>query len=242
MPDLKQSQGYRYLRDTKFHRSDMIRRQEVRISPAGPFKQYPEAERVRLAQPFQPEDNFWELLAKRRSHRQYAPTPITIETLSLLLWAAQGVTASAGSHLFRTAPSAGALYPIETYIAAENIDDLPPGLFHFNIAEFLLERITSGNSGPLIAQAALSQGFLARSGVVFLWSAVLRRNMSKYKERGLRYICLDAGHICQNLLLAAEALGLKACPVAAFFDDELNDLLDLDGDEESILYLAAVGS
>ncbi len=82
------------------------------------------------------------------------------------------------------------------------------------------------------------QRFMARGAVIFIWSAVMRRNMAKYGHRGSRYILLDAGHICQNLLLAAEAIGRKACPVGAFFDDELNQLLGLDDEEETVLYLA----
>ena len=96
--------------------------------------------------------------------------------------------------------------------------------------------------GNKVAEAALGQSFMAKAGLVFIWSAILRRNMSKYGHRGLRYIFMDAGHICQNLLLAAEALGLGACPVAAFYDDELNTLLGLDGAEESVIYMAAVGA
>jgi len=92
-----------------------------------------------------------------------------------------------------------------------------------------------------LVAASLGQGMIRNSAAVFVWTAVLRRTMSKYGHRGLRYIFLDAGHICQNLLLAAEALGLGACPVAAFFDRELNSLLGVDGEEESAIYMAVVG-
>ena len=92
-----------------------------------------------------------------------------------------------------------------------------------------------------MAQAALDQSFIGQAAAVFIWSAMLRRNMAKYGQRGLRYICMDAGHICQNLLLAAGALGRQSCPVAAIYDDELGDLLGLDGVEESVIYLAPVG-
>ncbi len=97
------------------------------------------------------------------------------------------------------------------------------------------------NGRIALPAAAIHQEFLARAAAVFCWSAVFRRNMSKYGDRGMRYICMDAGHICQNLLLAATALGRPACPVAAFFDDELNAILGVDGEEEGALYLAAVG-
>jgi SagB-type dehydrogenase family enzyme len=96
-------------------------------------------------------------------------------------------------------------------------------------------------SGKDVARAALNQEFIAKGTVTFIWSAVFRRNMSKYGNRGVRYILMDVAHICQNLLLGAEHLGLAACPVAAFYDDELNALLQVDGQEESVLYLAVVG-
>ena len=89
--------------------------------------------------------------------------------------------------------------------------------------------------------ACLDQKFTAQAPVVFLWTGVFRRAMSKYGDRGMRYILLDAGHICQNLLLAAEAVGCGGCPIGAFYDNELNNLLQIGGEEESILYAASVG-
>ncbi len=177
----------------------------------------------------------------RRSCRRYTDIPLSMENLAMLLWASQGISGRAGSFFFRTAPSAGALYPVETYLSIQNVESLPPGLYHFQPADFGLERISDGFAGKRVAEAALGQNFMAKAGVVFVWSAILRRNFSKYGHRGLRYVMMDAGHICQNLLLAAEGLALGACPVAAFYDDQLNSLLGLDGEEESVVYLAAVG-
>jgi SagB-type dehydrogenase family enzyme len=131
---------------------------------------------------------------------------------------------------------------VETYLSIQNVASLAPGLYHFQPAEFALEKLRDGFAGKGVAEAALGQNFMARAGVVFIWSAILRRNFSKYGHRGLRYVMMDAGHICQNLLLAAEGLALGACPVAAFYDDQLNMLLGLDGEEESVIYLAAVGA
>ena len=164
------------------------------------------------------------------------------DSYAALLWASQGISGRAGSFFFRTAPSAGALYPIETYLSIQNVESLTPGLYHFQPAEFALEKLSNEFAGNKVAKAALGQNFIAQAGVVFIWSAILRRNFSKYGHRGLRYVMMDAGHICQNLLLAAEGLDLGACPVAAFYDNELNGLLGLDGEEESVVYLAAVGA
>ncbi|MBU4260360.1 MAG: SagB/ThcOx family dehydrogenase [Proteobacteria bacterium] len=242
MPDLQKTLGYRYLHDTKFTRKNIREKERPVIVPAPAFKDYPGAEKIDLPKnPQKPAADLWQLLQQRRSLRNFSGSPMSLDDLTLLLWACQGITAQAGAYLLRTAPSAGALYPIETYVAADRIEGLAPGLFHFNVGTFQLERLTDKPAGALVAQAALDQSFIGRAAAVFIWSAVLRRNMAKYGQRGLRYICMDVGHICQNLQLAAEALGRQSCPVAAIYDDELGDLLGLDKVEESAIYLAPVG-
>ncbi len=242
MPELKHSIAYLYFQQTKFDRKTINSLPRPAIRPAEPFKRYEKAEKVLLPRRWDGEErNFWEILQKRRSERRYKHEPVTRTDLALLLWASQGVTAQAGPYYLRTAPSAGALYPIETYLAVESVEGIESGLMHFDVRGFQLERLSDGPVAGDVATAALGQGFLRSASVVFIWSSIFRRNMAKYGHRGLRYIFLDAGHICQNLLLAAEALGLGACPVAAFYDDELNALLGLDGEEESVLYMAGVG-
>ncbi len=181
------------------------------------------------------------LLQNRRSLRKYSPDPISIKELSFMLWCSQGITAKSGKYLFRTSPSGGALYPIETYVSIHNVDGLQTGLYHFDPEMFQLEQLTEHSQGIKIAHGCLNQKFIESSAVAFLWTAVFHRNMNKYGDRGLRYILLDAGDICQNLLLAAEAVRCGGCPVGAFFDDELNTILDIDGQNESILYLASIG-
>ena len=241
MDDLKKSLGYRYLQETKFAEQALWRQSRPDIAPAPPFKQYPDAEKIKLPADWELHMSLHETLQYRRSYRRFAEEPLYLQELAMLLWAGQGISGRAGNFFFRTAPSAGALYPVETYISVHNIESLSPGLYHFQPADFSLEKMSDGFAGNKVAAAALGQKFLQDAGVIFIWSAILRRNFSKYGHRGLRYVMMDAGHICQNLLLAAEALKLGACPVAAFYDDELNSLLELDGEEESVIYLAAVG-
>jgi len=242
MPELKHTEGYRYLQKTKFTRSGLEGRERPHIEPVPAFKTYPAAKSISLPTDWaKPDADLLQVLQQRRSSRRYCGTPLTVHEISLLLWASQGVTGRAGNWLLRTAPSAGALYPIETYVVMDKASGLDAGLYHFNVADFALESLLQSRVAKDIAAACLMQHFMAEASALFAWSAVLRRNMAKYGHRGLRYICMDAGHICQNLLLAAEALGRKACPVAAFFDDELNRILGLDGEEETVLYLAAVG-
>jgi len=243
MPELRRSLGFLYLQETKLRRETIGQQPRPRILPADPFKRYPMAEKVPLPRDWEAiGGDLWSALRTRRSVRQYGSGAIGMGELACLLWAAQGVTARSGPFHLRTAPSAGALYPVETYVAAERVAGLPPGLMHLDVQGFQLERLTSGPSCRDVSRAALGQAFLGEAAAVFIWSAVLRRTMTKYGHRGLRYIFMDAGHVCQNLLLAAEALGLGACPVAALFDDEMNAVLGLDAEEETVIYAASVGN
>jgi SagB-type dehydrogenase family enzyme len=242
MDDLKNSLGYQYLQETKFDQQTLWRKARLDIEPVQPYKQYVDTEKITLPTDWDMDRGLHETLQHRRSFRRFGKNRISEKDLSMLLWASQGISGRAGSFFFRTAPSAGALYPVETYLSVQNVENIDEGFFHFQPADFSLDKLNGGPFGNKVAEAALGQSFLAKAGVIFIWSAILRRNFSKYGHRGMRYVFMDAGHICQNLLLAAEALGLGACPVAAFYDDELNSLLGLDGTEESVIYMAAVGT
>lgn len=206
-----------------------------------PHKEYAGAPRLALPQ-IEPEGaDLWAALAGRRSRRELTGGPLSQDDLSALLWACQGITARQGPFLLRTAPSAGALYPFETYVSLQAVEGVPPCLTHLHVPSFSLEVLRQGSHGGALAKAALGQGFVARASAVFLWTAVYRRSAWKYGDRALRYLGLDLGHVGQNLCLAAEALNLGCCPVAAFVDDALNEVLGIDGEEEFAYYLAAVG-
>ncbi len=241
MPQYRSSLGFRFLQATKHDRTELLRREREEIAPAPWFKVYPDAPRVVLPRPQFGTETLWESLIRRRSIRRYTKEPLSLAELSLLCFATQGVTGEVGRYLLRTAPSAGALYPIETYLFVNRMVDLSPGIYHLEVQDFVLEQLAEGNFGEALTEASLSQYQCARAAVVFVWSAIPRRTMSKYGSRGMRYIFMDVAHICQNLLLAAAALGLGACPIGAFFDDEVNQLLGLDGEEETVIYLASVG-
>jgi SagB-type dehydrogenase family enzyme len=109
------------------------------------------------------------------------------------------------------------------------------------VANFSLEQLAQGNFLDTLTSAALGQSSVKKAAIVFIWTAVILRSMAKYRDRAIRYIFLDAGHICQNLLLAATALGLGACPIGAFFDEEIDKIIGVNGDEEMTIYLATVG-
>jgi SagB-type dehydrogenase family enzyme len=204
-----------------------------------------------------PDPGLWTCIAHRRSMRSFGATPLTLIELSRLLWASAGITTSYitphGQDFYRAAPNAGALYPIETYVVANKVEDLEPGLYHYRVAgmdilerpivegSHSLELLRPGDLRKEIAAAALDQPFCGKAGAVFLWTAVFARSVWKYRERAYRYFYLDAGHMAAQLSLAAVAQGLGSCAVAAFYDNEVNALLGLDGSGESIIYMTAVG-
>lgn len=207
-----------------------------------PYKTYPGVKRLKLSAPETSGGMpLWDALKKRRSVRSYRKRAISEEELSQILWATQGVTDSLVGYPLRAAPSAGALYPIETYISARDVTGIPQGIYHLDVRKWELEEVREGDFSGELADAALGQEMVETACVVFVWTAIFTRSTIKYKERGYRYVFLDCGHIAQNLLLSVTALGLGACPIAALYDDEANKILGVDGTEESVIYMASVG-
>ena len=180
-------------------------------------------------------------LRHRKSIRSYSTRPITKQQLAYLLWASTGIQGRGQGFDFRTAPSAGALYPIETYLAVNNVEGVPQGLYHYSIKLHTLEELQSGDVSQAITVAAMGQRMCLQAAVVFIWTAVFQRTKWRYHDRAYRYIYLDAGHIAQNLALAATSLGLGSCQVGALFDDEVNDIIGVDGTDESTIYMTVAG-
>ena len=142
----------------------------------------------------------------------------------------------------RTVPSAGARHAFETYLCVNNISGLTPGLYRFLALEHaLLEERPGSDFADRLAKACLGQDTVKTCAATFIWTAVVVRMTYRYGERGYRYLYLDAGHVCQNLYLAAEAIGCGTCALAAFSDDDVNRLLGLDGDSRFTIYLGTVG-
>jgi len=238
----KQGLAFGYVQDTKYHRERPKGDKLGSIPPTPAFKNYPEAERLQLPEPdLSRPANLWQCLANRRSERNTTPDPLRLDELSKIMWAAQGVTARAGIYLLRTAPSAGALYPFETYVYIDKVKEVPQGIYHFNVADFALERLKEGDFNYAFTAASLGQPVVRRAAVVFVWTAMMLRCMVKYRDRAMRYIPMDLGHVCQNVQLASTAMGLGSCPIGAFYDDDINELLGVDGEEETVLYLITVG-
>jgi SagB-type dehydrogenase family enzyme len=179
----------------------------------------------------------------RHSIRSYTKAAISLAELSFLLWCTQGVKKVVGTYAtFRTVPSAGARHAFETYLLINNVEGLRPGLYRYLAMSHRLQQVNDEPDIHIrIADACLGQQFLMRAGVVFLWTAVPYRMTWRYGERGYRELHKDAGHVCQNLYLAAEATGCGTCAVAAYDDNAMNALLGIDGTSQFLLYLAAVG-
>lgn len=192
--------------------------------------------------------SLFDALAKRRSADAFEAEAIALEELSFLLWAAHGVTPLASGDAeaiyssFRTAPSAGGCQPLESYVAVQRVEGVAPGLYWYASAPHELVLIRQDESLTRTLQAACyDEPLIGAAGAVFLWSAVPYRTEWKYAYLAHRMIALEAGHVCQNLLLAAEACGLGARPVLAYHQPAVDELLALDGEEEFALYLACAG-
>lgn len=209
--------------------------------PAG-YKEYPQAERIALPKP----ENFGglptpECIRRRRSVRDYTRQPITLDELSRLIYLTGGITGQRWGQRLRAAPSAGALYPIEIYPLIHRVEGLAPGLYHYAVREHALERLREADLRAEIARIGLMQEFLGQANLVLVFSAIFQRLRWRYRERSYRYALLEAGHLGQNVYLAATSMGLGACAVGAFIDDDLNALLGVDGEQEAALYMLAVG-
>ena len=182
-------------------------------------------EEVRLPEPsFEGKVPVERALALRRSVREFASEPLSLSAASQLLWAAQGVTEPGGG---RTAPSAGALYPLEVYLVAGAVTDLPPGVYHYEPRRHRLVLSAKGDRRAGVAEAALDQDWVAEAPAILVLAAVQQRTARKYGARAARYVHIEVGHAAQNVYLQALALGLGTTVVGAYRDDPLADLLEL---------------
>ena len=176
-------------------------------------------------------------LQGRRSVREFAAEPITIAEAAQLLWAAQGVTNDKGN---RTAPSAGALFPLETYLVAGNVEGLNAGIYRYSPRGHGLAPVAEGDLRTRIAAISSDQKWIADCAAIIVFSAVVARTAAKYRERSVRYVQFEAGHAAQNACLQAVALGRGTTAIGAFDDDKVKRILRMDADEVP-LYMVTVG-
>jgi SagB-type dehydrogenase family enzyme len=234
--------GDEFQKNTKYSREKLLGGYLDWANKPETYKKYPSAKVTPLSKELPTKSlPIVEVLKKRRSVRSFSPKPLSMADLSFLLWASTGVQRREQGYDFRTVPSAGALYPIETYLVSNNVEGLEKALYHYNIEAHALEVLKLEDVAENLAYAALNQKMLTKAPVVLVWTAIFERSKWKYAQRAYRYVYLDAGHIAQNLALSATSIGLGSCQIGAFFDDEINQILGIDGTDESVIYLSVVG-
>lgn len=181
-----------------------------------------------------------EAIARRRSVRNFAPNPISQSQLSQILWAAQGITDA--SWRLRSAPSAGATYPLEIFVVCgkNGIEDIDEGIYRYDIGNHSLLRHYKGDVRLELARAALDQEFIYQAPVDIVICALYSRTLARYDMRGERYVHIEVGHAGQNIYLQAVALGLGTVAIGAFYDEQVREVLRLDKQYKP-LYIMPVG-
>jgi SagB-type dehydrogenase family enzyme len=243
MVERKEGIGDLYHQETKYRKESMPRAGLDWAHQPSPYKEFTHRLKHFSILPLDQKGgkSLWEAIAQRRSVREFSHPSIAFSDLSQLIWATQGITLKARGFDFRASPSAGALYPIETYLVVNRVEAIPPGVYHYNVKEAQLILLKEGHFGPELSEAGLGQEMLEEAACVFVWTAIVGRSKWKYRERAYRYIYMDVGHIGQTLYLAATALNLGCCTVGAFFDEEVDRVIGVDGKNEISVYLGAVG-
>jgi SagB-type dehydrogenase family enzyme len=210
--------------------------------PVELYKTYPGARIVALPEPrLEGGLPAARAIATRRSTRSYSGQPISLDELSRFLFLTSGISSDKFGNARRTAPSAGALYPIEVYPIVHNIDGIERGVYHYAYREHALELIRAEDMRSRVVEHGLGQEFLGQCGAVLFVTMILQRMRPKYQDRSYRYGLLEAGHVGENAYVAATEMGLGACGVGAFMDDAMNEMLGVDGVEEAVVYMLAVG-
>jgi SagB-type dehydrogenase family enzyme len=247
--DLQMEQAREFLKDRIRQQFDFATTAQNRGEPPPPIqKPYPPASRRILL----PRPGAWTgvghvdietAIRNRQSLRQYTPDALRPDELSFLLWATQGIRKrlNAGTAL-RTVPSAGARHALETYLCVLRITDLPAGIYRYLPLEHELVHVAEVKDlANRLADATLGQSFAGKAAVTFVWSAIPRRMEWRYGLASHKVIALDAGHVCQNLYLACQAVGAGTCAIAAYDQDAMDELIGVDGREEFVVYVAPVG-
>ncbi|MBN1641598.1 MAG: SagB/ThcOx family dehydrogenase [Anaerolineae bacterium] len=243
---MDESIGKAFIERTKHHH--LPPSDQMRGLPQPPVEQPYDRSRSTIALPDpamcpSSEISVRDAIRQRRSVRSYARAPLALVELSYLLWCTQGVKEVLTQPVtLRTVPSAGARHAFETYVLANRVTDIQPGLYRYGaIAHELVVHDTDPGIAEAVTAAAFGQRFVMTSAATLIWTAIPYRMNWRYGERGYRYLHLDAGHVCQNLYLGAESIGCGVCAIAAYDDDHMNQLLGVDGESAFTIYLATVG-
>ena len=214
--------------------------------PVPPLKEYATAELVPLPSPGELKTPLGAAIQARLSCRQFEDQPLSLATLATMLHASYGIQGQVlldeQEMLTRPVPSGGGLYPLEVYLLVRRVQGLDPGIYHYAVIDHMLERLDFAPvPAPRLTELFLGQSYPEDAALVVVITAVLGRSLKKYADRGYRLVLLEAGHLVQNLNLAATALGWGSVNLGGFLDDELGALLDLDREVEVPVYATAVG-
>lgn len=182
-------------------------------------------------------------IGNRKSHRVYLKQSLSLEELAYLLWCTQGLRGKViNGHAYRNVPSAGCRHALETYLAIFNVDELDPGMYRYlPLSHQLVFEFSDDMLSKKMIIASLGQSYPGKSAVTFIWVAIPYRMEWRYGLAAHKVIAMDAGHVCQNLYLACESIDAGTCAIAAYDQEELDELLGLDGEEEFAIYIAPVG-
>jgi SagB-type dehydrogenase family enzyme len=182
-------------------------------------------------------------IGNRRSRRIYRKIPLRLEEVSFLLWATQGVRGKiVGGHAYRTVPSAGCRHALETYLAIQNVEGTASGIYRYlPLSHQLLYEFSEEHLASKIVDAVFGQPYPGNAALTFIWTAIPYRMEWRYGLAAHRVIAIDAGHVCQNLYLACEAIGAGSCAIGAYDQEKMDRLLRVDGEEEFAVYLASLG-
>lgn len=206
------------------------------------------SEEINLPEPsYSSQTSVEEALKNRRSVREYQDTELKLKQMSQILWSAYGITKpmpNAPEFLrggFKTAPSAGARYPLEIYVLAHNVEGLERGIYKFKVVEHELTLVKKGSFMEQLVSASYNQSWIGNAAAAIVYTAVYERITERYGERGReRYVCMDLGHYAQNIYLQCESLDLATCAVGAFDDSKVGELLEI-SDKETPLYIMPLG-
>ena len=187
--------------------------------------------------------DLFEVISNRVSVRAYSDESLSLDELSYVLWCTQGVKEVTNRPATqRTVPSAGARHCFETYILVNRVDGLKPGLYRFLAIDHKLQEVDlSDDIAERVTQGCFNQRFVMNSAITLVLTVDRYRMMWRYSERGYRYMHLDAGHVMQNLYLCAEAIDSGVCAIAAFYDDQINETLGIDGVDQFTVYVGTLG-
>jgi len=207
----------------------------------------PEDRKISLIKPGDwkliPEVSVETAITQRKSRRSYTTEAINLEELSFLLWERQGLREKrSAARNYRTVPSAGCRHALETYIAAFRVEGIPKAIYRYlPMSHQLVEVVKHQDLEGLLTRAALDQLFAGKSAVTFIWTTIPERMEWRYSRTFYKVIALDAGHVCQNLYLACEAIGAGTCAIAAYDEEFTDSILGIDGIDEFTIYMAPVG-